>query len=358
VVGFGPFHGTRSNQWVSLVQDSVDHTNTPIAVTYKGMGRDIWTVPFDDITAILRVRNLSQQRSLAIPQERLTYHAQDFYIEQYIYQVVIVATKISIVLLYLRIFPKEVSKRFQYISWGVIAGLVAYGISFCIYFAVQCRPINYFWHQWDGEHEGTCLDIQANVFANSAFNIFFDLVVMLLPIPKLMALQVRDTRRKVGVILTFLVGTFVIICSIIRLKYLSKLNKMTNATYDYNNITLWSGLEGDVGVMCACMPTVAGPVLYFFRETIGSKISSYASSITGKSPNMSHVSGDKSIARLPSSASDRPLEMNDHPGKHGGIEKTTVTSMYNLPHVQSSDDDEQVIDQGQRGRASRHEWEV
>jgi hypothetical protein len=24
-------------------------------VTYKGMGRDIWTVPFDDITQMLRV---------------------------------------------------------------------------------------------------------------------------------------------------------------------------------------------------------------------------------------------------------------------------------------------------------------
>jgi hypothetical protein len=290
-------------------------------------------------------------------QKTLTVNAQDFYIEQYIYQVVIVATKISIVLLYLRIFPKEVSMRFQYISWGVIAALLAYGISFCIYFAVQCRPISYFWHQWDGEHEGVCLDIQANVFANSAFNIFFDFVVLLLPIPKLMALQVRETRRKVGVILTFLVGVFVIICSIVRLKYLSKLDKMTNATFDYNNITLWSGLEGDVGVMCACMPTIAGPTLYFFRETIGSRISSYASSITGKSPGVSHISG-KSITRLPSSASERGLEMNARTGKHGGIEKTTVTSMYNLPYVQASDDDEQLINQRQRERAGRHDWGV
>ena len=265
-------------------------------------------------------------------------------------------------LLYLRIFPKEVSKRFQHISWGVIAGLLAYGIGFCIYFAVECRPISYFWNQWDGEHEGVCLDTQAAIYVNSAFNIFFDLVVFFLPVPKLIALQVRETRRKVGVILTFLVGLFVTICSIVRLKYLSNLGNLTNATYHYNTIALWSGLEGDVGVICACMPTIAGPLLYFFREKIVSKLSSYTKSSTGrstdKSPNVSRITGDKSITRLPSSASDRDLEMDNRTPKHGGIEKTTVTSMYNLPHVHSTDDDEQLIDQGRHGRAGRHEWEV
>jgi hypothetical protein len=290
-------------------------------------------------------------------------YTQYFYIEQYIYQLVIVATKISIVLLYLRIFPKEVSKRFQYISWGVIAGLLAYGTGFCIYFAVQCRPISYFWNQWDGEHEGVCLDTQTAIYVNSAFNIFFDLVVFFLPVPKLIALQVRDTRRKVGVILTFLVGLFVTICSIVRLKYLSNLDNLTNATYNYNDIALWSGLEGDVGVLCACMPTIAGPVLYFFREKIGSKLSSYAKSSSSKSPNVSRITGDKSITRLPSSAgSHEDVELGPGPGprtsKHGGIEKTTVTSMYNLPQVQASGDDEKLIGGHDQMPGGRHQWEV
>lgn len=282
---------------------------------------------------------------------------QYFYIEQWIYQVVIVATKISIVLLYLRIFPKEVSKRFQQTSWAVIAGLLAYGIGFCIYFAVQCRPISYFWTQWDGEHDGVCLDTQTAIYINSAFNIFFDLVVFFLPVPKLLSLQVRETRRKVGVILTFLVGLFVTICSIVRLKYLSNLSNLTNATYHYNNISLWSGLEGDVGVICACMPTVAGPFLYFFREKIGSKFSSYTKSGTGKSSNPSRITGDKSITRLPSSASDRDLELDNRAEKNGGIEKAPVTSMYNLPHGHSRDDDERLIEQG-GAYAGKQQWEV
>jgi hypothetical protein len=72
-------------------------------------------------------------------------HTQTFWIEQFIYQVIVVLTKISIVLLYLRIFPKGVSSMFTYSCWAVIGFLIAYGIAMCIFFTMQCRPINYFW---------------------------------------------------------------------------------------------------------------------------------------------------------------------------------------------------------------------
>jgi hypothetical protein len=69
----------------------------------------------------------------ALAQQLLTSAWQYFYFDQYIYQIIIVTTKISIVLLYLRIFPKTVSPRFSYVSWAIIAGLIAYCVSFLIY---------------------------------------------------------------------------------------------------------------------------------------------------------------------------------------------------------------------------------
>lgn len=96
--------------------------------------------------------------------------AQYFYINQYLYQGIIALTKISIVLLYLRIFPKTVSKRFSYISWTLIGALLAYGIGFIIYCGFQCTPISYVWTQWDGEHEGYCSDFQLAVYVNSGLN--------------------------------------------------------------------------------------------------------------------------------------------------------------------------------------------
>lgn len=242
--------------------------------------------------------------------------------------------------------------------------MLVYGIGFMISFIFQCRPLSYSWNQWDGEHEGVCEDAKSATYGNASLNIFFDIVVMLLPVPKLLALQSRSTRSKIGVVLIFLVGLFVTACSIVRLHYVPYLWTSQNPTYDFNDITLWSGLEGDVGVCCACMPMVAGPVLYFFREKVGSRLSKFTKSNSSKStvsiskpPKMHRMpGGDKSLTRLPSNASERDLEMNEFTGEHGGIQKTSVTSVYNLPPIHSSDGDERLIAQGQ-DRMPKSEWD-
>lgn len=240
----------------------------------------------------------------------------------------------------------------------MIGALVTYGVAEIIYFGFECQPVAYFWQQWDGEHEGQCNNIRLATYVGSGINITFDLVVFFLPVPKLMKLQVRDTRRKVGVVLTFLVGLFVTTCSIIRLQYLAQIGQYTNATYHYNDIGLWSGLEGSVGVICACMPSIAGPILYFFRETVASKLNS--ASKTGSHSHMSSRMNDKNV-RLHSRASDRgDVELVNRPEKGlngGGIQKTTVTSMYNLPHNRSSTDDHDLA-YHHDGRVRKNEWEV
>jgi hypothetical protein len=324
--------------WVGLLPS----TALVQVMTRHGMGKDIWTINPDDLTVMLKL----------------------FYIEQWIYQLVIVATKISIVLFYLRIFPGGNSRRFEHLSWAIIGALLAYLIGFWIFYALECKPLSYFWNQWDGEHEGSCPGTQAAIFTNSGINLFLDFVVFFLPVPQILNLQIQDTRRKVGILATFLVGLFVTICSIVRLRYLAAFGQLTNITYHYNDIALWSGLEGDIGVICACMPTVAGPVMYFFREKIGSKIgtkfSSYTKSSTvsfKKSQNASRITGDKSITRLPSTASDRDVELDKRFPKHGGFQNTTVTPMYNLSNNGSSDDDVELVHQ--KGRPDgRNEWEV
>jgi hypothetical protein len=348
------------------------------------MGKDIWNVPFDDITLMLKVRShCTAEKGARHTRERAPIAdrsppTQYFYVEQYIYQVVIVLTKTSIVLLYLRIFPKNISNRsFTHACWAVIAGLTSYGLAFIVYFAFECRPISLFWTQWDGEHPGSCLPLQRWIYINSAFNITFDLVVFFLPVPKLLALRVKDRRRKFGAVLAFLLGLFVTVCSIVRLKYLAQLGRVANATYHYNAISLWSGLEGDVGVICACMPTIAGPVLWFFRDKVGSRIGSFSKSVSsGKSTEMSSRipgGGDKGIERLPSRASELELELElDERDGHavsgrtaGVIEKTTVTSVYGYDaslrleaRPGGGGDDVESVEPRLPGGQRRDPWEV
>lgn len=65
-------------------------------------------------------------------------------------------------------------------------------------------------------------------------------------------------KKKAGIILTFLVGLFVTICSMIRLRALVGWTASTNSTMDFAKLASWSLVELDVGVICACMPGMAG----------------------------------------------------------------------------------------------------
>jgi hypothetical protein len=218
--------------------------------------------------------------------------------------------------------------------------LIAYLLAFIVTFIMECQPISHFWDQWDGEHEGYCVDIQTSAYINGGINIFFDLVVFFLPMPKLMKLQVRDTRRKVGVILTFLVGLFVTICSVIRLQYLAKVSNLTNATYHYNDIGLWTGLEAYLGIICACMPSILGPLVQFFRKTVGSKLSS-----SSKSGSWSHRTHDKSGTRLGSRSVEpgEEIELAKHAQTRGETEKTSVKSLDDLSDDRASRDDMELV---------------
>lgn len=73
-------------------------------------------------------------------------------------------TKVSIILLYLRIFPKEIAPRFYRICWTINVILVAYALAFMIQFIAGCKPISFFWTQWDGQQVGHCVDNRLVVF--------------------------------------------------------------------------------------------------------------------------------------------------------------------------------------------------
>lgn len=315
-------------------------------------------------------------------------HAQYFWIEQFLYQITVVLTKVSIILLYrkslgcptrsfisnhtnktlVRVFPKEVSTKFARTCYIIIAALLVYGASFMIAFCFQCRPINLFWTQWDGEHKhGTCASIQIRIglYVNSAINIAFDFLVFILPAPKLLGLSAQDSRPRIAVAIIFVVGLFVTVCSMVRLQYISLLGEYSNATYHYNELSLWSSLEGTVGVICACLPTIAGPAVYFFRDQVGGRITTLAKSgSSSKSKRSSRGLTDRAIERLSSNASERDLEAaGDHAKNLGGIERTTVTSMtsmYNV-HVEApggrGDGGVELIEQ-YLPRRGRHPWEI
>lgn len=120
---------------------------------------------------------------------------------------------------------------------------------------LQCRPISYNWTNWRGEGGGQCVNISAVAWANAAVSIALDLFMLAVPLSQLRALKLH-WKKKIGVALMFIVGTFVTIVSIIRLASLVEFRESTNLTWDYWAVSLWSTVEITVGIICACMPSM------------------------------------------------------------------------------------------------------
>lgn len=147
----------------------------------NGLGRDIWTITPKQITDFIHV----------------------FYAMEILYFAQVALLKLSLLFFYLRIFPGPKIRR---LLWATVISDVCFGIVFVFIAIFQCRPISYYWKNWDGEHQGTCLNVNSLGWTNAAISILLDAWMLGLPMSQLVALQLH-WKKKIGVGMMFVVGT-------------------------------------------------------------------------------------------------------------------------------------------------------
>lgn len=151
-----------------------------IAGSQNGLGRDIWT----------------------LTPKQITNFAYYLYIYTTIYVVNIAICKLAFLLFYLRVFP---APKVRSILWGTVGFVCVYGLVFLFVNAFQCDPISHYWHRWDGEHEGTCMNASIIIWAHAALSITLDLWNVAIPVYQLKGVNL-DWKKKLGVGLMFSVG--------------------------------------------------------------------------------------------------------------------------------------------------------
>ncbi|RVX74306.1 hypothetical protein B0A52_02138 [Exophiala mesophila] len=236
-------------QWADLCVVLALILATPMAalefvMSSDGFGKDIWTIPFDKITRIVK----------------FTWYTEIFYM------FVVGFTKAAILLLYYRVFQSE---RFRKI---VIASLIltsAFIISFSFGVIFHCTPISFGWEGWTGEVEGHCINFNAFAWAHAIVNIVFDIFIIVLPIPQLIKLDL-GRRKLIHIILMFSVGFFITIVSIVRLTALVQFATTSNPTYDNVPTAYWSVLEAFVSIICCCLPAIRALLRRVFPSCFGS----------------------------------------------------------------------------------------
>ncbi|KAH7000665.1 hypothetical protein EDB80DRAFT_780000 [Ilyonectria destructans] len=235
------------DDWFTLGATTISIPQTVITlagVSANGLGHDIWTLPFSKIYNF----------------------AKNVMIMEVLYFAQITLLKLAMLFFYLRIFPSSGVRR---LLWGTIIANTIYGISFVIAGIFQCNPISYFWNMWDGEHQGRCLNQNAIGWSNAAISIALDFWMLAIPLHQIRHLNL-NWKRKVAVGSMFLIGSFVTVVSILRLRSLVKFGtRSKNPTWEYHNLTIWSTIEINFGIICTCMPSLRLVLLQVFPRLLG-----------------------------------------------------------------------------------------
>ncbi|KAF4303481.1 hypothetical protein GTA08_BOTSDO09187 [Botryosphaeria dothidea] len=178
-----------------------------------------------------------------------------------LYNTVMLACKLSILLLYRRLFPiQSFTKRW----WCVAIFTITYSLAIAIASAAGQTPVASKWHI--NESDDKCGAKCAFYVANSAFNLTTDILILLLPIPIIKNLSL-ELRQKVTLYILFALGSATVIVSAVRLQSIIAFLRDDNGdiTFQTTKLAVWCLVETTISIVCVCAPTLRP----FFRQYFG-----------------------------------------------------------------------------------------
>lgn len=122
------------------------------------------------------------------------------YIEHWFYVPSITLSRVSVVVLYLRIFASRLARL---CSWMTLAFFVATGLVLLVGSQLECRPLEYMWNK---EIDGHCINQPLWWQLSNIPNVIADVALLLLPIPTVWTLHASKMRRT-GIAIVFIMGS-------------------------------------------------------------------------------------------------------------------------------------------------------
>lgn len=175
------------------------------------------------------------------------------------------ATKTSILIFYLRM-SRNTQKILRIASYITLAIVNVAGVVLTFLNAFQCSPVSAAYDPLQNNSNSTCMSIVTLYLCSAPVNIITDLAILVLPIPVLTGMRLPQ-RQKTVLVVTFALGIFVTIVDVVRIYYLqqasvdseitqTRLGTGTDFAYNASIALMWSAVEVNVGIICACIPTL------------------------------------------------------------------------------------------------------
>ncbi|KAL1998463.1 hypothetical protein VTN02DRAFT_6125 [Thermoascus thermophilus] len=244
-----------------------------------------------------------------------------------LYNPALMAVKTSILVFYLTLTSGE--KVFRWANYATLFVVDAAGLGLTLVNIFQCRPVRAGF-AYPVPPDARCTDILTLYLSSAPVNIVTDLAILFLPMPILTRMRL-PRKQKIILVVTFSFGFFATVIDVIRIAYLqsastsrllafraSKSPAVTSVEYEdfswYASLSfMWSAIEVNVGVICACVPSLKPLVARVFPRMIRDT----DDPTTHESPAGPPVpSGEMSARRLPEFGLTTPSL--DQPGSPSG----------------------------------------
>ncbi|KAI0521975.1 hypothetical protein F5B22DRAFT_594896 [Xylaria bambusicola] len=226
--------GMMADDWLMIVALIFTYGTLVITIlgAKAGAGKHLWALHPQDIANIFRL----------------------LYAYTYIYAGSVSFTKLSILLFYRRLFER--GSAWFHVRLGFAAFFtIGYLLSIWSVAAALCQPTEFFWTQFLGVTKGKCLDINASFLSLTVLNLVADLLVLVVPIPEILALKMT-TKKKISVCAVMLLGGLVCVVSAVRIWAFYRFTVEVDITWVEADVFLLSSLEPSFGIVSACLPSL------------------------------------------------------------------------------------------------------
>ncbi|KAJ6783213.1 hypothetical protein PWT90_01253 [Aphanocladium album] len=245
-----------------------------------GLGRDVWMLPISELVKFVMW----------------------LYIMEILYLAELSLLKLSLSAFYLCIFPGTGIRR---LLLGTCVLNALFGLVFVIVAIFQCSPIHYWWTQYsENPGTGSCININAMGWANASISVVIDALMIAIPLSQVHKLHLH-WKKKMGVIIMFMTGTFVTVVSVLRLRSLVGFANSSNPTWDQWEIAYWSTIEVNIGMICTCLPSLRLLLVRMFPRLLSNN------SASGRSVSYAHQTRDQNALQSRTSESTHGNELSD-----------------------------------------------
>jgi hypothetical protein len=232
--------------------------------TYLGVDRHTWDVPRTSFSPAAKVSPTTTSHPK--PTNPLT-PAQMAWILQLLMLLSSGATKASVLLFYRRLVTGTLARRWKLAIYFALAFHITYLIGITLGYILICRPLQAYWMSFDytWHQPYMCVDAHGLNPVIGVLSVLSDIYAVALPFAILHNYKLDVPRvQRIGLNVVFALGLLIAGAGVGRTYYLTKLGKSYDTSWTGFDLLVWTIVELQLGIVCACAPALRA----FFRSCL------------------------------------------------------------------------------------------